>query len=92
LRQGIPDRLPGALGLTYFALGGVKTTGEDIERWQANVENLLAKDRHRLNVFLYVPPERNDLAGRPLLNYFVSSQQQQMDRRLAQLERVIKSL
>jgi hypothetical protein len=92
LRQGIPDRLPGSRGLAYFALGGVKTTGEGIERWQANVENLLAKDRHRLNVFLYDPPEQNDLAGRTLLNYFVSSQQQQMDRRLVQLERVIKSL
>jgi len=92
LRRGIPQRLNPQATLAYIALGAAKTTGEDVARWRANVETLLDKDDRRRATFLYDPPSGASLADKTLHGMFISPLAQEMDQRLSQLEKVIRTL
>lgn len=94
LRNQIPSRLPGGLGFAYIALGGARTTGEDVQRWQAYVETLLDGDKRRRDAFLYDRPETlvSLASSMTLHGLLLSPLEQEMDRRLSQLEKVIRTL
>jgi hypothetical protein len=55
LMAGIPDRF-GMTTLLRHTLGGHVTTLSDVNRWQAHVETLLAKEPMKRDAFLYDPP------------------------------------
>jgi hypothetical protein len=92
LRKAIPGRMNPQATLAYTLLGVAKTTGEDVARWRAYVETLLDKDEQRRAAFLYDPPSVTSLADRTLHGIFISPLAEEMDRRLSQLERVIRTL